>query len=123
MQRMQRHEEAIIDRIVDACLAAARDDGVECVLLGCTCMAPVGPIVQKRVPFPVIECSRVGFDVAMAGARSGARHEVVVPERRRLLVPRIVDAYASGGASPAPLPELASDDECPVCVFTPRDAR
>jgi allantoin racemase len=120
MQRMQRHEDAIVDQLVAACRDAAARDGVDCILLGCTCMAPVGPQIAARLPFPVIECSRVGFTAALAAARSGERHGVVVPERRRMLVPRLVDGLAPGETTATPI-TAELDQDCPVCVFTPRD--
>lgn len=120
MQRMQRHEDAIVDQLVAACRDAAARDGVECILLGCTCMAPVGPEIARRLPFPVIECSRAGFTAALAAAQSGVRHGVVVPERRRMLVPRLVDGLAPGETPAAPI-AADLDQDCPVCVFTPRD--
>ena len=119
MQRMQRHEDAIVDRLVEACEEAVRRDGADCILLGCTCMAPVGPLIQSRVPFPVIESSRTGFNAAKAAAQSGVRHCVVVPEQRRALAARLVDGFAPSKAAAGSAAETA-DAECPVCIFTPR---
>jgi len=119
MQRMQRHEDAIVERLVTACEKAARCDGADCILLGCTCMAPVGALIQSRLAVPVIECSRVGFMAAVTAAQSGVRHSVVVPEHRRALAARLVDGFAPGKAVANSAAETA-DADCPVCIFTPR---
>ncbi|MBL8386159.1 MAG: aspartate/glutamate racemase family protein [Burkholderiales bacterium] len=115
-QRMARREDAIVAAIVAECDRAVREDGAQAIVLGCTCMAPVGPAVAARVAVPVIEGSRAGYRAAVAAlgeapARRGPR------TGRAGLIPAIVDAYVGAGTGTAPpATGEAAPADCPVCV-------
>lgn len=112
-QRMGRREAAIVDRIVAECERAVREDGAQAIVLGCTCMAPVGPTVAARCAVPVIESSRTGFRAAAAAVRAGGAVPVRKHTERPTLIPAIVDAFV-GVASPQQGESAAA--ECPVCL-------
>lgn len=116
MQRMARHDAPIIAALLRECEAAVREDGAAAIALGCTCMAPVGPLLEGRCSVPVIEASRAGMHAALAAAAAraaGAGEPVPARARNTRLVPAIVSAWqgtdTGAGAEPAPA-------ECPVCI-------
>ncbi len=115
-QRMGRREGAIIDRIVAECERAVREDGAQSIVLGCTCMAPIGPAVAARCPVPVIESSRAGFRAAVAAVRAGAMLDERKRTERPALIPAIVDAYVGGACALSQGTIAAAPDECPVCL-------
>ncbi|MCU0758975.1 MAG: aspartate/glutamate racemase family protein [Steroidobacteraceae bacterium] len=145
MARMHRGEGSVVERLAGLCARAARGGGAECIVLGCTCMAPVGPALAAASPVPVVESSRHGFLAAVAAARDPERARDArgaVASTRHGLVPSLVDGWfavaarvpAAGapGAEPGPgraatgreatPPRLAppSDgSDCPVCVDEP----
>jgi allantoin racemase len=112
-QRMGRGEASIIERVVAECLTSIREDGAQSIMLGCTCMAPIGAAVAARVPVPVIECSRTGFGAAVRAAAAGVGGANRVYTARPTLVPELVDAFV--GAASATTAGAASA-ECPVCI-------
>lgn len=114
-QRMGRREAAIVDRIVAECERAVREDGAQAIVLGCTCMAPVGPAVAELCTVPVIESSRAGFNAAVAAVRAGAALPARKRTERPTLVPAIVDAFVGVGST-KPGDALAAATECPICL-------
>lgn len=116
MARMARHEAPMIAALLRECEAAVREDGAEAIALGCTCMAPVGPLLAARCSVPVIESSRAGLRAAVAAARAGSP---AARARNPRLVPSIVSAWqlgaedAAGRATDADGAEAA---ECSVCL-------
>lgn len=54
----------MIDRLSAAALAAVRERGADTIVLGCTCMAPIGALIAARVPVPVIEPMTAGYAAA-----------------------------------------------------------
>ncbi len=123
MSRMHRGERAVIARLAAMCEDAVREEGAECIVLGCTCMAPIGPAIASACFVPVIESSRAGFLATVAALRDpAARAAATGPRRsgRTALVPGLVDAWlgASGRArSPTPGAAAPQDgSDCPVCV-------
>jgi allantoin racemase len=114
MARMHRHEADVIGGLLAECGRAVREDGAECIVLGCTCMGPVGPALEAGCAVPVLESSRVGLRAALTECRRrGAPRTAARPARRGELVPELVDAWLEGGSRPA-VPDAAGD--CPVCV-------
>ncbi len=114
MQRMHRGETSILDHIREACDRVVREHGVECVVLGCTCMAPIGPALESACSVPVLESSRIGYRAAVAAARGRTPHTArATITARRDLVPALVDAWLEGGPK-AELPDAGGD--CPVCI-------
>ena len=113
-ERMARRDGTIIESIVRECERAIREDGAQAIVLGCTCMAPVGPQITACVGVPVIEGSRAGYRAAVAAAL-GPRPAGSGPRTvRATLIPSIVDAFVSGESGARQAAALA---ECPVCVF------
>ena len=112
--RMARRENAIVESIVRECERAIGEDGAQAIVLGCTCMAPVGPQVAAAVGVPVIEGSRAGYMATVAAAMAPAAPAAGPRTARATLIPSIIESYASGtrGAQAAPAPA-----QCPVCVF------
>lgn len=112
--RMARGEDAIVDRIILECERAIAEDGAQAIVLGCTCMAPVGPRVAARVGVPVIEGSRAGYLAALSAALQPRAPAPGPRTGRASLIPSIVDAYVDTHPDAAALPALG---ECSVCVF------
>ena len=114
--RMERHERDVIDMLAARVQQVADEDGVGTILLGCTCMAPVGPAIQERVDVEVIEGTRNGLAVAFATVAAPRLGEINVSPRRGT-VPLIVDAWLEHGVVPEFHP-----DECELCVSLASDA-
>jgi allantoin racemase len=127
MARMHRGEDAVVARLAALCDAAVRADGAQVIVLGCTCMAPVGPALAAACPVPLIESSRAGFLATVAALRDPARGRAAsaaLRSSRTALVPSLVDGWfaASGGAQAAASPRLAppaDGSDCPVCIVDP----
>lgn len=115
MARMHRGEAGVIARLRDECERAVRENGAECIVLGCTCMGPIGPALEASLSVPVLESSRVGLRAAFSAARAAdAKSTRPAPTaQRRDLVPALVDAWLEGGTATA-APTSGSD--CPVCI-------
>ena len=114
--RMERHERDVIDMLAARVQQVADEDGVGTILLGCTCMAPIGPAIQERVDVEVIEGTRNGLAVAFATVAAPRLGEINVSPRRGT-VPLIVDAWLEHGVVPEFHP-----DECELCVSLASDA-
>ena len=114
-KRMERHEGAVIDLLARKVQQVADESGVSTILLGCTCMAPVGPAIQERVSVEVIEGTRNGL-LACWETMAAPQGEVNLSARRGT-VPLIVDAWLEHGIIPA-----WSPDECEVCVSLASEA-
>ena len=65
---------SIQDRTLAAIEAAVSEDGADTIMLGCTCMAPVGPEIAKSAPVPVLEPMRTGYKIAETMLSLGIRH-------------------------------------------------
>ncbi len=68
MTRMQRRESDTFERILAACREAISDDGIQSIVLGCTCMAPIARQLAHELGFPVLE----GSALAVLNARRSA---------------------------------------------------
>jgi allantoin racemase len=109
MERMHRHEPTVLEQLREACGRAVARDGAECIVLGCTCMAPIGPALAAACAFPVLESSRIGLDacIAAAGARSGRRP----PRSDGTQLVTLVDAWAGARNTNS----ITHEPDCPVC--------
>lgn len=113
----------MIAALLRECEAAVREDGAEAVALGCTCMAPVGPLLAERCSVPVIESSRAALRAAISAAQApaspAAHASGFLPASRARnprLVPAIVSAWQLGARDPAGHAADASAAECSVCL-------
>ena len=87
-RRMARREVAIIEQIVRECERAIREAGAQAIVLGGTCMAPVGPQITACVGVPVIEGSRAGYRAAVAAALGPGGRKACHERRLREVCPR-----------------------------------
>jgi allantoin racemase len=61
---MRGGKSTMLDRIVKACEHAVAALKADTVILGCTCMAPIGALIAKRVSVPVVEPMTTGYAMA-----------------------------------------------------------
>ncbi|MBU3671202.1 MAG: hypothetical protein FGM43_01545 [Sinobacteraceae bacterium] len=118
MPRMARHEPSVIASLRALCEAAVKDDGAAAIVLGCTCMAPIGELLQTGCSVPVIESSRAALRASLVAGRAP-----LAPSRETrsiwsgrvrdpALIPALVSNWTEEGATRAPPPE----SDCPVCL-------
>lgn len=136
MARMHRGERDVVAGLAELCARAVREDGAECIVLGCTCMAPVGPAVAAASSVPVIESSRSGYLATVQALREAGRGDATRGFQRSSrvgLVPGLVDAWFAATATDAgeregarPTPSGAArfappsdGSDCPVCIVAP----
>jgi allantoin racemase len=118
MSRMARHEPSVVASLRALCEAAVKDDGAEAIVLGCTCMAPIGDLLHRGCPVPVIEPSMAGLRAAIiagqaALAPAGEERSIWSGRvRDPALIPTLVSSWTESGAERAPPPE----SDCPVCM-------
>lgn len=109
MARLVARDSSLVSTIVQACRDALEKDDAEAILFGCSCMAPIQPLVAKELAAPVLCCSRTGFAMTLAAmAGHWASSEIAYPR-----VP--AQRAARLGAVLAGADTGADDDECPVC--------
>ncbi len=109
MERMHRHEPTVLEQLRDACSRAVARDGAECIVLGCTCMAPIGPALAAACAFPVLESSRLGLAASIAAA--GTRQGRGAPRSDGTQLVTLVDAWAGAQATNS----ITREPDCPVC--------
>jgi allantoin racemase len=109
MERMHRQEARVLDELRNACNRVVAADGAECVVLGCTCMAPVGPALAAACAFPVLESSRLGLAASIAAARP--RQDLRKPRSDGTQIVTLVDSWAGARATHS----IAREPDCPVC--------
>jgi allantoin racemase len=116
---LQHGKAAILDRIVAACDAAAAEDEVDAVVLGCTCMSPVAAQIAARAALPVVNPLALAVKTAemqaVLGLRRGRRGQGVRRLASLARASRMVEAGAGAMVAPE---EGAADADCPVCVVT-----
>jgi allantoin racemase len=113
--RLSGREGTVVDRVAGAIRTAAAEDGVSHVLLGCTCMAPIAPLLASRLgDIGVVDASRAGLDAALELLRQGAGGEVTHRTPRAGAVIDLVDCYLGKGSDQAGATVAA--EECEVCV-------
>ncbi|MEZ5459462.1 MAG: aspartate/glutamate racemase family protein [Steroidobacteraceae bacterium] len=105
-------------------IAELADAGADCVIFGCTCMAPVHGRVAARSPIPVICAAQAGVAAVKAlldserpvVAAEPAAPSASAPSRQRF-------ANWVAGATESRTTEIAVGDDdgqaCPVCVLAP----
>ena len=108
-ESLKDRNESLKQRIVEAIRAAVSEDGADTIMLGCTCMAPVGPEVAAQVDVPVFESMRTGYKTAEALLTLGVRHsDIAFPKPNP-------DNLAAVGALVAGQGNLELGGDCEVC--------
>jgi allantoin racemase len=108
---MRRGSAEIVDRVVAAADLAIARDGADTIVLGCTCMAPIGATVASRVRAPVVEAMTAGYTMTEMMVSLGLAQSAVAFPRaapQRLLA---VGDLISGR------PREVVADECEICVI------
>ena len=84
-------------------------------MLGCTCMASVGPKIANQVSVPVVEPMRTGYKTAEIMLSLGIRHsDVAYPSAN----PANLDAV---GAMIAGQGDVKLGGECEICLISAND--
>ncbi|WP_019516948.1 aspartate/glutamate racemase family protein [Sphingomonas sp. Mn802worker] len=91
---------------VNTAVNAARLEGADAVMLGCTCMSPIAATVAAASCIPVINplAEAVSIAVSQAGARATVGGQILT--NRAALLTRMVDAIKG-----------AVQEDCPVCII------
>lgn len=113
---LQHGKAAILDRIVAACDAAAAEDEVDAIVLGCTCMSPVAAEIAARVALPVVNPLAVALKTAEMQATLGLRRGCRGQGPRRLASLARASRMVDAGVTVTPVE--GDDADCPVCVVT-----
>jgi allantoin racemase len=107
---MRAGQAAMIARIVEAAEVAVQQHGADTVVLGCTCMAPIGHLVAARLTVPVVEPMTAGYKLLETQLSLGLSQSMAA------FPPATADKLAlarnlvAGAPSPAAKPE-----DCEVC--------
>ena len=109
MERMHRHEPAVLEQLRDACNRALAGHGAGCVVLGCTCMAPLGPALAAACAFPVLESSRIGLAASIVAASTAADRRAPRSDGTQLV--SLVDAWAGAQTTNS----MPREPDCPIC--------
>ena len=83
-----RGREAVLDRLEEAGRAALRDDGADCLVLGCMSMGflAITDDLQKRLDVPVVNPVTAALKTAEALVTMGLRHsKIAYPMPRKLV--------------------------------------
>ncbi len=100
------------DRIVEEIEAAILEDGADTIMLGCTCMAPVGPEIAERVSVPVLESMRTGYKTVEALLALNAKpSRIAFPKASEDNVAAVGELISGHGSR-----DLAGD--CEICIVT-----
>jgi allantoin racemase len=105
MERMHRGESPLVEQLAAVNAHAVHELGANVIVLGCTCMAPVGPTLAVRREVPVLESSRVGFVAALRAATGAPSPVPRAPAKRQLI--DVVSAWTQSSTDPQP--------ECEIC--------
>ena len=110
---LKDRNESLKKRIIDAIHAAVTEDGADTIMLGCTCMAPLGPEIAAEVNVPVFESMRTGYKTTEALLTLGVRHsDAAFPKPN----PGNLSAV---GALVAGQGNMDLGGDCEVCVIDP----
>ena len=112
--RLQNHNDLLKSRIVDTIQSAVEEDGADTIMLGCTCMAPVGPDIASRVAVPVFESMRTGYKTVEALLTLGVRHsDMAFPKPNP-------DNLTAVGTLVAGQGNVDLGGDCEVCAIDPQ---
>jgi allantoin racemase len=102
---------AIVDRIVAGAAGMLAKSEADTIILGCTCMAPIGRAVAARLAVPVVESMTAGYKVAeMLVSLRLTQSAIAFPKPPPERLERIGQLLSGA-------PAQAADEDCPVCVF------
>ena len=108
--RMRAGDESVLERILAQINLAIEQDGADTIVLGCTCMAPIGPIIADRSPAPVLEAMRTGYKTTETILDLGLSQSPVAyptPDPANL---NVLDTLIAGQGV------IEMEDECEICV-------
>lgn len=111
MSKMARHDSQIVTRLIRICETAMANEGAQAIALGCTCMAPIGAELARRLPMPVIESSHAAIDEALSLTTHDPAAGTEQATVQRSGVPALVDAWFQ--VNPA---AISTVGDCPVCI-------
>lgn len=112
--RMRGGDETIIDRILKEIHRAIQEDGADTIVLGCTCMAPIGPVLAERSPTPVLEAMRTGYKMAETILDLGVMQSRVAYPKTEPANLKVLDALIAGQG------DMEIDGDCQICVVVDR---
>lgn len=103
---------SIVDRVMEQIEKAVQDDGADTIILGCTCMAPIGILVAERASVPVLESMRTGYKTVEAMLALGIKHSHAAYPKAASSNLDAVGALIAGQGN------LDLGGDCEVCVIT-----
>ncbi len=110
ISNLQARDDSIQDRILKAIDAAVEQDGADTIILGCTCMAPIGPEIARRTQVPVLEPMRTGNKTAETLLSLGIRHSHQAWPKANPDSIKTVGALISGQGN------FETGGDCEVCI-------
>lgn len=108
---LKQQDAPLLERILAAIDAAVDEDGADTIMLGCTCMAPVGPEIAKRAQVPVLEPMRTGYKTVETMLSLGIRHSYQAYPKANPANLDAVGALITGQGSIDP------GGDCEVCII------
>jgi Asp/Glu/hydantoin racemase len=111
VDRMLGRAADVIDRIVAEIERAAREDGAQSAVLGCTCMHPIAPVLDAKSSIPVIDGTTAGYGLAELMVRLGLR-PTTPPRGSMLLARNLLSDVLATACSTNSVPDDACGDVC-----------
>lgn len=115
--RLKAGEENLVDGIIQAIETAVHSDSADAIVLGCTCMAPVGAEIAKRVSVPVLESMRTGYKTVEGMLSLGIRHSPKAFPRAS------ADNLSAVGTLIGGQGNITLGGDCEICVTAKEDAK
>lgn len=112
MSRMSRHDGETITLLREARDRLIARYAPASIVLGCTCMAPIGPALAVDSAVPVLESSRIALQQALDQLHRVNSAVPAAKTRRPELVPAMVSAWVDAPTASAP----PATSDCPVCI-------
>ncbi|MEQ8736226.1 MAG: aspartate/glutamate racemase family protein [Rhodospirillaceae bacterium] len=106
------HNAQLIDRVLQEIENAVLEDGADTIMLGCTCMAPIGPQIAAQSAVPVLESMRTGYAAVESLLTLGLRHSQITYPKARKENLSAVDKLISGQGN------LDLGGDCEVCIVS-----
>lgn len=116
--RLLAGDHALLDELTKTCERVIDADDAEAILLGCTCMAPVGDELSARLPVPILEPSRIGLSAAFTAALAPATERADRRAGQPALAGPLVDAYLAARGL-----EQFTVGGCEICVVPQNSAQ